>query len=399
MNAYLLPIQTAILVFPILAFLLTIPYILHQYRTYGATLPSRILLVFSFIFYLLCCYFLVSLPLPPIEEVRAYTTPTMQLVPFASLKEISMTTSLIWDDPSTYLTALNEPSMLQVLFNILMCIPFGVYLRYYFQFSLKKTIGFSFLLSLSFELLQLSGLLFLYPRPYRLFDVDDLITNTLGGLIGYGITPLLVHFFPSREQLDERSYRKGQQVSALRRVFAFLIDGILLFVSYIGYLIVTPTSTYDGLFYVSLITIYFFVIPFLTHGKTIGKLSVKLTLVPIAKDRIVWYQYLLHFLPLYGFVIPSPYIFLLIFLQFTTTKAPAVYGWYALFAGCMACYLFYILSAVSSLFHKQVHRYERFSNLKNASTIPVPTHPTTDPACDVPKEEASTIKMDDASDE
>ncbi len=199
MSLYLIPIQTALFVFPILAVILTIPYILHQYRHYGATLPLRILIVFSFIFYLLCCYFLVSLPLPPIEEVAHYTTPKMQLIPFASLKDISLTTSFVWDDPTTYLTALNEFSVLQVLFNIFMTMPFGIYLHYYFVYSFKKTMLCSFLLSLSFECLQLSGLFVIYPRPYRLFDVDDLITNTLGGVIGYGLTPIVAHFLPSRK--------------------------------------------------------------------------------------------------------------------------------------------------------------------------------------------------------
>ena len=32
---------------------------------------------------------------------------------------------------------------------------------------------FSFLLSLFFEVTQLTGLYFLYPGSYRLFDVDD----------------------------------------------------------------------------------------------------------------------------------------------------------------------------------------------------------------------------------
>lgn len=44
-------------------------------------------------------------------------------------------------------------------------------------------------LSLVFELTQLSGLFGLYPRPYRLADVDDLMTNTLGGMVGYWLRP------------------------------------------------------------------------------------------------------------------------------------------------------------------------------------------------------------------
>ena len=58
-----------------------------------------------------------------------------------------------------------------------MTMPFGVYLRYYFCYHWRKTLQLSFLLSLFFELTQLSGLYFVYPGSYRLFDVDDLIVN------------------------------------------------------------------------------------------------------------------------------------------------------------------------------------------------------------------------------
>ena len=75
-------------------------------------------------------------------------------------------------------------------FNVLMLIPFGMYLRYYFKCSFKKTLLFTALLSLLFELTQLSGLYFLYPGPYRLADIDDIIQNTTGGCIGYALGAL-----------------------------------------------------------------------------------------------------------------------------------------------------------------------------------------------------------------
>ena len=66
-------------------------------------------------------------------------------------------------------------------FNVLMLIPFGMYLRYYFKCGFKKTILLTALFSFFLELTQLSGLYFLYPGPYRLADVDDIIQNTTGG--------------------------------------------------------------------------------------------------------------------------------------------------------------------------------------------------------------------------
>ena len=216
MSVYLIPITAAMLIFPFLAALFTIPYIIVQYRRYGSILFLRVLIIYSFIFYLLCAYFLVSLPLPPIEEVQHYTKPIMQLIPFKSLMEFTTSTSLVWNDPATYLTAYNEPSLYLIIFNVLLTVPFGVYLRYYFQYSWKKTLLGSFMLSLSFECLQLSALFGIYPRPYRLFDVDDLITNSFGGMCGYVLTPIFVHFLPTRSKLDEEAFQKGQQVTSMR---------------------------------------------------------------------------------------------------------------------------------------------------------------------------------------
>ena len=68
MSVYLIPLQSALLLFPFLAAMITLPYIIIQYRKYGSILPIRVLIVYSFIFYLLCAYFLVLLPLPPMEE-------------------------------------------------------------------------------------------------------------------------------------------------------------------------------------------------------------------------------------------------------------------------------------------------------------------------------------------
>ncbi|MGZ7305265.1 VanZ family protein, partial [Streptococcus pyogenes] len=72
------------------------------------------------------------------------------------------------------------------------------------------------------------GLYFIYPRPYRLFDVNDLFVNTLGGTIGFLVTPLFTFLLPTREEMDAESYAKDNRVTFTRRFVAWLIDwGIL----------------------------------------------------------------------------------------------------------------------------------------------------------------------------
>ena len=148
---YIQTIRTAILLFPVIALLLTIPYMIWEYHKYGAILILRTLIIYSFIFYLMCAYFLTILPLPTFEEVLNSTQPIYELRPFHSIGLILHESPLIISDPSTYLPTLFSPNFLQVFFNILLVFPFGVYLHYYFKRSWWQTILLSFLLSLSFE--------------------------------------------------------------------------------------------------------------------------------------------------------------------------------------------------------------------------------------------------------
>ena len=161
--------------------------------------------------------------------------------------------------------------MYTIIFNIVLTLPFGIYLRYIFKKKWYHTIIYTFLLSLFFELTQLSGLYGIYPRPYRLFDVDDLMINTLGGLIGHVITPLVTIFIPSIDKLDEKSYKKGTRVTLIRRGVSLVIDILFIIVFTILAKILfygTGLSDYSLLF---ILTLYYVLIPPFVSGKTLGK--------------------------------------------------------------------------------------------------------------------------------
>ena len=69
----------------------------------------------------------------------------------------------------------------QVVLNVIMMIPFGILLPLTNKNNTKisKVIFYTFLVSLSIELLQ--------PFNGRLSDITDIITNVTGGIIGYVI--------------------------------------------------------------------------------------------------------------------------------------------------------------------------------------------------------------------
>ena len=308
---YIEPISIAFMLFPFIAFLITLPYIIHQYHKYGSVAILRVVIVYSFILYLMTCYFLVILPLPTRAEVASMTGPATQLIPFNFITDIANKSGLVLTDFSTYIDALTSPAVYQVLYNIILFVPFGIYLRYYFKFSFKKTVLYSFLLSLFFELTQLSGLYFIYPRSYRLFDVDDLIVNTLGGLLGYLITPAFVFFLPSRDKLDEKSYQKGKHISFLRRLLAFIIDNIIALILTTFLITVfnfdSPLST---IFSFVATPLYHSLISILTKGSTLGKMLLKIKVksqnLKTVESEAKWYQYLIRYFFLYLIYLPLP---------------------------------------------------------------------------------------------
>ena len=254
-------IKTAMMFFPFIALLISVPFILREYHNYGSISFMRFLIIYSFAFYLLCAYFLIILPLPSISDVASLDIPRTQLIPFKFIYD------LVFDTSFNIKKLMNLSSFYVPLFNILLTIPFGMYLRYFFKYDFKKTILASFLLSMFFELTQLSGLYFIYPRNYRLFDVDDLILNTFGGICGYIIFRPFNNILPKREEIDSKALEKGKNVSSFRKSTAFIFDLVLCGIfSTIIYLI-TRNSGYS--FIVSII-IYYFIVPLFMSGQTLA---------------------------------------------------------------------------------------------------------------------------------
>ena len=140
-------------------------------------LASKKLNIVSFVIdhmavaYVICVLMLVFFPLPTAERAAALCEYHGRFLPGSFIFDIAKERSL--------------ESVLQVLFNIVMTIPFGMILTYRFGFNKKNVIVVSFLFSLFIEVGQLTGLFFTFNGSYRLFDADDLICNTLGGFIGF----------------------------------------------------------------------------------------------------------------------------------------------------------------------------------------------------------------------
>ena len=376
MSSYIEPIRFALIVFPFLALAISSVFFIYEYRKYGTFILTRAIVLYSFVFYLLCAYFLVILPLPTKEAVAQMTGPKMELHLFATWEHFRQNTVLVLSDPSTYLPAMRQSVFLEPVFNLLLIVPFGIYLRYYFRFSFIKTVIASFCLSLFFELTQLSGLYFIYPRPYRLFDVNDLLTNTLGGALGFIIEPVFTFMLPTRARMDEVSYEKGKTVSLTRRLVAYLIDwGFLSVLTFIITLLLQAAfkigsiTSSGGWIFIEVI-LYFMLVPYLTNGRTLGKRIVRIKIVADDNSKLSFKSLFVRYAYLYFIFYGLSWISQLLQIVFDHTTGVTQLTSVFIYLGILFAQFIFVLNIILSFIRKKrVLFYEKASHTHTISTI------------------------------
>ncbi|MFS0963570.1 VanZ family protein [Enterococcus durans] len=376
MSSYIEPIRFALIVFPFLALAISSVFFIYEYRKYGTFILTRAIVLYSFVFYLLCAYFLVILPLPTKEAVAQMTGPKMELHLFATWEHFRQNTVLVLSDPSTYLPAMRQSVFLEPVFNLLLIVPFGIYLRYYFRFSFIKTVIASFCLSLFFELTQLSGLYFIYPRPYRLFDVNDLLTNTLGGALGFIIEPVFTFMLPTRARMDEILYEKGKTVSLTRRLVAYLIDwGFLSVLTFIITLLLQAAfkigsiTSSGGWIFIEVI-LYFMLVPYLTNGRTLGKKIVRIKIVADDNSKLSFKSLFVRYAYLYFIFYGLSWISQLLQIVFDHTTGVTQMTSVFIYLGILFAQFIFVLNIILSFIRKKrVLFYEKASHTHTISTI------------------------------
>ena len=302
MNVYVSNILLAALLFPLIAFLITIPYMIYQYRKFGSIPWLRTLVVYSFVFYLLCAYFLVLLPLPEDRSAIVPYAQTPQLVPFNFVREFLAETSFSPGDPSTWLGTLRDPYVYEAFFNVLLLVPLGMYLRYYFRRTWWQTLAIGFLVTLSFETTQLTGLWGIYEHPYRLFDVDDLLMNSLGAMVGFWMVGPALRVLPDIRLVNEEAREAGMRASVTKRALSFFLDATIALIAS-AIVAVVLSALGDGSWSVwtdrAALLLCFVIVPVVTHGQTLGQKLLRLRIVRSDASSAHWYQYLARYGLLY----------------------------------------------------------------------------------------------------
>ena len=282
MGVYASNVVSGVVAFPFIAFLLTLPYMMVQYRKLEAVPFWKSFVFYALVFYLICAYFMVILPLP--EALTAaeagVSSKAPSLTPFLFVPgfiHAAQTASLSLLDPHSWIAFLKQNTVYCTLFNVLLTMPLGAFARYMFRMKWWQALVLGFCTSLFFELSQLTGLWGIYDYAYRLFDVDDLIVNTAGCMLGYAIMGGPMRYLPDFHQLDVKAAEKGaRSTSFTRRLIGFSVDFILANVvaaAGCALLLAAGIDPAYGSFlpvYIAASGIFFILIPCLDGGQTLG---------------------------------------------------------------------------------------------------------------------------------
>ncbi|TKG73206.1 VanZ family protein [Prauserella endophytica] len=166
---------------------LLVPQVLTQYARFGRVLPKRIAVTAGVTLYACLAVAVVLLPLPgpgtpPLAQ-------TVQLVPFQWVTDIGTELAKHHEPASA---ALFTQTFQQLAMNVLLFVPLGIFARMLWRQGAARTVLLGFGASLLIEFTQVTANFGTAPQVYRIFDVDDLMSNTAGALLGWIAAALFV---------------------------------------------------------------------------------------------------------------------------------------------------------------------------------------------------------------
>lgn len=168
--------------FVVVAAVMLPSYALVDYVRRGAVDLRRMIAVGAFLLYCCLAVAVVVFPVPgpttpPLEQ-------TVQLVPLQWIEDVG-TEMRKYGLAPTLLNAVSTQTFQQAMLNVALFVPLGMFLRLVWRKGLRSTVKTGALVSFTVEITQLTANFGTAPMVYRVFDVDDLLTNTAGAFLGW----------------------------------------------------------------------------------------------------------------------------------------------------------------------------------------------------------------------
>ncbi|CAM3717047.1 VanZ family protein [Nocardioides marinus] len=165
---------TAVALGGVVAVVLFIPVAAYEYRRDGRLGAGDLTTLITGAVYGLSLWTYTLLPLPDRGEFRCR-------VPQSDLLG---TIGLMGFPDDGVRVFLRDPAVQQVLLNVLLFVPLGVFVRLVLRRGVVVATLTGLAVSFAIEMTQRTGVWGFYDCAYRKFDVDDLLVNTLGALAG-----------------------------------------------------------------------------------------------------------------------------------------------------------------------------------------------------------------------
>ncbi|MFC8596890.1 VanZ family protein [Isoptericola sp. NPDC057191] len=213
--------------FGVVAFLaVLVPVLLVQQRRYGRLDARRVLGAAALAVYVVTLLAYTMLPLPSGDLVQwcaAHGVAGAELTPLHSLDDVRRDTAGLG-----LLATLRSVAVLQVAFNVLLFVPWGVLARRYLGWGVVVSTVSALVASVGIETVQYTGIFGLIPCSYRVADVDDVLANTLGGLVGALVAPVVLRWMPQSRALSAARL-EPRPVTFWRRLLGMLTDLLAAF--------------------------------------------------------------------------------------------------------------------------------------------------------------------------
>ena len=210
----------------VVAVLAFVPFVAVSYRRRGRLTLWRALLWGAAAVYFWAIWTYTLIPLPDSE---VYRCAGVNLHPFAFVDEVRSAVAV----SGRYLT---DPVVLQVALNVLLFVPLGFFLRVLGGRGILIAGLVGFATSGLIETTQLTGVWGIFPCAYRVFDVDDLLANTGGALLG----SVLAFVVPAQHRGVEKApdAETPRPVTRRRRLLGLVCDVVGVWLVGVGVAVV-----------------------------------------------------------------------------------------------------------------------------------------------------------------
>ncbi|QFZ19292.1 VanZ family protein [Saccharothrix syringae] len=219
LSSYLEPARTGFSTFVGVGALLLLPLVALHYWRFGRVEPRRAVVLYGLLAYGLVALALIFLPFPDRAQVCRGET-MLSTTPFQWVTD--MRNNMAATGRSGIQAMATSQAFLQQAFNVALFVPLGVVLRKAYRRGPFAVVCVGLGVSLAVEVVQYTGNFGYYPCPYRIADVDDLISNTAGALLGWMLAPVAV-VVPAVPDAADATAPPGT-VSVPRRLCGLVVD-------------------------------------------------------------------------------------------------------------------------------------------------------------------------------